>query len=89
VAAIRRHEGKAVTFPKKLAIAIAATAAAASLSACATSPMPGSPEEQLYFDKAVGADINHIPPQVRVEGAIGYPRTDGPGYRPPPGFGWR
>jgi hypothetical protein len=88
VAAIRRDGGCAVTLHRKLAIATAAMAAALSLGGCATA-IPGSPEEQLWFDKAVGYEIQNIPPDARLAGAIGYPRTDGPGFRPPPGFAWR
>ena len=88
MAAIRRDGGRAVTLHRKLAIAMAAIVTALSLGGCATA-IPGSPEEQLWFDRAVGYEIHHIPPNARLEGAIGYPRTDGPGFRPPPGFAWR
>jgi hypothetical protein len=47
----------------------------AGLAGCATAP--GSVEEQLWFDKAVGADIYDVPPDLRIHGAIGYPRSDG------------
>ena len=39
-------------------------------------PIPGSPQEQIWFDKAQGDSIHHISPQLRIRGAIGYPRTD-------------
>jgi hypothetical protein len=48
--------------------------------------VPGSVEEQLWFDKATGYDINHVPPLSRFEGLRGYPHTDRWGVRalPPP-----
>jgi hypothetical protein len=80
VAVIRRDEGFAM-LPKKSAIAIAALAAAVSLAGCATWPAPGSPEEQIWFDKAVGYEIHKVPPSARIDGAIGYPHIDGGFYR--------
>jgi hypothetical protein len=71
--------GTSVPSIKKLAIALAAIAVAASLAGCATAP--GSVEEQLWFDKATGADVYYVPPGIRIRGAIGYPRTDGGFYR--------
>ena len=65
-----------MTFIKRLAIAIGALAAAMNLAGCATSPVPVTVEEQLWFDKATGYDINHVSPELRFDGAIGYPRTD-------------
>jgi len=59
---------------RKLAFFFAAIAIAAGLAGCATAP--GSVEEQLWFDKAVGADIYDVPPDLRIHGAIGYPRSD-------------
>lgn len=73
--------GGAVTLHKKLAIAIVTWVAAAGLAGCASSPVPGTPEEQIYFDRAVGYEIHKIAPHVRLGGAIGYPRTDGGFYR--------
>jgi hypothetical protein len=54
--------------------------AAATLGGCATSPVPVSVEEQLWFDKATGPDINKVSPELRFHGMIGYPRTDHPGF---------
>jgi hypothetical protein len=65
-----------VTFIKRLAIATGALTAAMNLAGCATSPVPVTFEEQLWFDKATGYDINHVSPELRLQGAIGYPRTD-------------
>lgn len=70
-----RSSGAAVTSIKRIAIALAATAAA-GLAGCGTMPIPGSPQEQIWFDKAQGDSIHHISPQLRIRGAIGYPRTD-------------
>lgn len=64
---------------RTLILTLAAIAAAAVLAGCAA--MPGSVEEQLAFDKAVGSDIYYVPPDLRMRGAIGYPRTDGGFYR--------
>jgi hypothetical protein len=64
---------------RKLAIALAAIAVAAGLAGCAT--VPGSVEEQLWFDKAVGPDVYYVPSDIRLRGAIGYPLTDGGFYR--------
>lgn len=68
--------------PLKLAIAIAVIAGAACLAGCGT--VPGTVEEQLWFDKATGYDINTVPPEARFGGLRGYPRTDYRFYRPPP-----
>ena len=65
---------QAVTI-SKFAIAFGALIAAAALAGCATSPVPATIEEQMWFDKAVGYDINKVQPQLRFEGVIGYPRT--------------
>ena len=81
MAVIRRHEGLAVTLHKKLAIAIVMLAAAASLAGCATAPVSAIAEEQIWFDRAVGYEIHKVPPSARIDGAIGYPRTDGGFYR--------
>jgi hypothetical protein len=78
-----------VTFQKNLAIAIVTITAAAGLAGCATSPVPVTVEEQLWFDKATGYDINHVSPELRFEGLVGYPRTDFRGYAPPPDYGGR
>lgn len=70
-----------------MAIVLAAVAAA-SLGGCASAPLfapvPGSVEEQLWFDRAQGYNIHNIPPDVRVRGAIGYPRIDFSAHRHPP-----
>jgi hypothetical protein len=58
---------------RTLAIALAAIIVAIALGGCAA--VPGSVEEQLWFDKAVGPDIYDVPPGARMRGAIGYPRT--------------
>ena len=80
VSAIRgRASGAAVTSIQRMTIALAVMAAAASLAGCAAAP--GSIGEQLWFDKAQGYEIHHIPPDARVRGAIGYPRTDYRIYR--------
>jgi hypothetical protein len=79
VAVIRRDEGLAM-LPQKFAIAIVALAAAASLAGCAT-PVSPIAEEQIWFDKAVGYEIHKIPPAARIDGLVGYPRTDGGFYR--------
>jgi hypothetical protein len=79
VAVIRRDEGFAM-LPKKFAIAIAALAAAATLAGCAT-PVSPIAEEQIWFDRAVGYEIHKIPPHARIDGFVGYPRTDGGFYR--------
>jgi hypothetical protein len=50
----------------------------------ASPPVPGYVVEQLWFDKATGYDINHVPHEIRMRGAIGYPRTDQRFYRVPP-----
>jgi hypothetical protein len=93
--ACRRFAGRfsgdlAVTI-KGIAVALAALAAAASLGGCAGQafgPVPASVEEQLWFDRATGYDIVHVSPELRMRGAIGYPRTDGCCFDPPPpGFG--
>jgi hypothetical protein len=76
--------GAAVTSIKRIAIALGAAVAAASLAGCAASP--GSIGEQLWFDKAQGYEIHHIPPDLRVRGAIGYPRTDYRFHRHAPRF---
>ena len=79
-----------MTLIKRIAIAMGATAAAASLAGCASAPLlgpvPGSVMEQLWFDKATGYDINHVPPLARFQGLRGYPHTDHRGVRilPPP-----
>jgi hypothetical protein len=78
-----------VTFHGRLAIALGGLAVTISLAGCATSPIPGSPEEQLWFDKPVGADIIAVSPELRLDGAIGYPRTDYRSWQPPPDPGWR
>lgn len=68
--------GPAVTSIKRTAIALGTAAAAASLAGCGTMPIPGSPQEQIWFDTAQGDQIHHISPQLRIRGAVGYPRTD-------------
>ena len=78
-ASIRRHWGTFVPSISRLAVILAAIAAAAVLSGCAA--VPGSVEEQLWFDKPIGGDIYYVPPDVRMRGAVGYPRTDGGFYR--------
>jgi hypothetical protein len=67
---------------KKLALIFAA-AVASALAGCAA--VPGSVEEQLAFDKPIGGDIYDVPPDLRMRGLIGYPRTDCCG-RPGPVF---
>ena len=57
---------------------MAAAALAAGLAGCATAP-PFSFEEQLWFDKATGADITKVPPGLRMHGPLGYRY---PGERP-------
>ena len=80
----------AVTPIQGIALALITMAAAASLGGCATAPpfgpVPGSVEEQLWFDKATGYDISEIPPLARMHGLRGYPHTDHRGVRimPPP-----
>ena len=72
---------------QRMALALVAAASAASLGGCATAPVPGSVVEQLWFDKATGYDINHVPPEARFQGLRGYPHTDREGVRfvaPPP-----
>ena len=83
-----RCSGAGVTSTKGIAIAIVTIAAAAGLAGCITAPIPGSPEEQIWFDKAQGYEIHHVPAVLRLHGAIGYPRTDFRVYQrpPPPGF---
>ena len=78
-----------MTLIKRLAIAIGTLTAAMNLAGCATSPVPVTVEEQLWFDKATGYDINNVPPELRFDGLMGYPRTDIPGYGPPPDIGRR
>ena len=67
-----------------MAILLAA-AAATSLGGCASAPLfapvPGSVEEQLWFDKATSYAINHVSPVDRFHGLRGYPRTDYRSYR--------
>ena len=70
-----------------MAIAVAA-AAAASLGGCASAPLfapvPGSVEEQLWFDRPIGGDIYYnVTPVDRFHGLRGYPRTDYRVYRRP------
>jgi hypothetical protein len=72
-----------VTLIRNAAVALLATAAAMSLAGCGTAPVPGSPGEQLWFDPAQGQDIHKVSPTLRVNGAIGYPRTDLRAYRAP------
>ena len=67
---------------KVMAIALAA----ASLGGCASAPLfapvPGSVEEQLWFDKPVGSHIYYdVSPLSRLQGLRGYPRTDYRIYR--------
>ena len=69
-----------MTLIKRIAIAMGAMAAAACLAGCATAP-PFSVEEQLWFDKATGYDINQVPPLARIQGLRGYPHTDRRGVR--------
>jgi hypothetical protein len=72
-------------FIRRIAIVIAAISATVGLAGCAT--VPGSVEEQLWFDKATGYDINHVPPEARFQGLRGWPHTDRRGVRfvaPPP-----
>jgi hypothetical protein len=71
--------GAAVTPIRIIAIAVAA----ASLAACSTSPMPLSVEESLYFDKATGPDITHVPPGLRMR-SFDYPPPPHRIYRGPP-----
>ena len=73
-----------MTSIRNAAVALLATAAAMSRAGCGTAPIPGSPGEQLWFDAAQGQDIHKISPTLRVNGAIGYPRTDLRSYRAPP-----
>lgn len=54
------------------------------LAGCGTTPVPGSPGEQIWFDTAQGYEIHNVSPTLRVNGAIGYPRTDLRTYRAPP-----
>jgi hypothetical protein len=61
----------AVTRIKTIAIAMGVMAAAAALAGCASAP-PFSVEEQLWFDKATGADITHVPPGLRMVPPPGY-----------------
>ena len=79
----RRPE--AVVKLKAMTIALLMTAAAAGLGGCA-GPTFGPLEEQLMFDRAQGYEIHQISPQQRIEGLVGYPRTDCC-FAPPPGFG--
>jgi hypothetical protein len=72
-----------VTSIRNAAVALLATAAAMSLAGCGTAPVPGSPGEQLWFDAAQGQDIHKVSPTLRVNGAIGYPRTDLRTYHAP------
>ncbi len=72
-----------MTLIRNAAVALLATAAAMSLAGCGTAPVPGSPGEQLWFDAAQGQDIHKVSPTLRVNGAIGYPRTDLRAYRAP------
>jgi hypothetical protein len=58
----------------KLAAALLAVGVAACLAGCAYAP-PGSIEEQLWFDKPIGGEINDVSPAARVHGLVGYPRT--------------
>lgn len=53
---------------------ILAISVAACLAGCASAP-PGSVEEQLWFDKPIGGDINDVSPAARIHGLVGYPRT--------------
>jgi len=69
----RRQPRTSVSSIRTAAIALAAVALVAALSGCAA--VPGSVEEQLWFDKAVGPDVYYVPPDARMRGAIGYPRT--------------
>ncbi len=78
-----RCSGAGVTSIKRTAVAFAAIAAAASLAGCMTAPIPGSPEEQIWFDNAQGYDIHHTSAEIRLRGGIGYPRTDFRIYRRP------
>lgn len=79
-----RCRGLAVASIKAITIAMAA-AAAVSLGGCASAPLfapvPGSVEEQLWFDKATSYAINHVSPVDRFHGLRGYPRTDYRTYR--------
>ena len=68
--------------PNKVVVIALLALAAAGLAACGT--VPGSVEEQLWFDKATGYDINHVPPEARYAGVRGWPRTDHGFYRPAP-----
>jgi hypothetical protein len=68
--------GPPVTLHRTLAIAVVAAVTAASLAGCATSPIPSSAEEQIWFDRAVAYEIHKISPQARIDGLVGYPRTD-------------
>jgi hypothetical protein len=49
---------------RKSVFAMGVIVAASGLSACASAP-PLSVEENLWFDKATGADITNAPPGLR------------------------
>ena len=76
--------GTPVTLSRIVTLA-AAVGLAMSLAGCATAPQPFSVEEQLWFDKATGTDITHVPPGLRMEAPppYVYPGTVPP---PPPGY---
>jgi len=73
--------GVVVPSIRKLAAALAVIAVASALAGCAGGPPPGSIEEQLAFDKAVGPDVYQDMSQLRMRGIVGYPSTGccGPG----------
>jgi hypothetical protein len=70
-----------VTRSKTIAVVIGAIAAAASLAGCASAP-PLALAEQLWFDKATGADITAVPPGLRMNG-FDYPPPPQRFYRAP------
>ncbi len=74
--------GAAVT-PIRIIVTAMGAVAAASLAACSTSPVPLSVEESLYFDKATGPDITHVPPGLRMR-SFDYPPPPHRIYRGPP-----